>query len=148
MEYTRHEGCPLPVTTGKDESVFREVYFLSNKEAENVANLIDTHVRTIRTQTGNKVKTLRTHNGTEFVNTLVEEVLKKKGIVHETTIPYTPEENGALGRDNRTIVQKARTMLHVNASLPWKLWAEWSPLQSTCTIDSRTEKIRYLRMRR
>src|SRR5256885_3462406 len=77
----------------------------------------------IRTQTGNKVKTLRTDNGTEFVNLEMEELLSRMGIKHEKTVPYTPEENGSVERDNRTIVEVGRTMLYA-ASLPANLWAE------------------------
>lgn len=67
-----------------------------------------------KTQTGNRVKSLRTDNGTEFVNLDMEKLLSKLGIIHETTIPYTPEENGSVERDNRTLVEIARTMLHAS----------------------------------
>jgi len=41
----------------------------------------------------------------------------------ETTAPYTPEQNGRSERDNRTIVESARSMLHAK-QLPTRLWAE------------------------
>ncbi|XP_071637504.1 uncharacterized protein [Temnothorax longispinosus] len=49
--------------------------------------------------------------------------LKEKGITLETTAPYTPEQNGRTERDNRTIVECARTMLQAK-QLPAQLWAE------------------------
>jgi hypothetical protein len=73
--------------------------------------------------TGNRAKTLRTDNGTEFVNSDLKTVLRKLGVKHEKTIPYTPEQNGAVERDNRTLVEIGRTLLHAT-SLPEGLWSE------------------------
>jgi uncharacterized membrane-anchored protein YhcB (DUF1043 family) len=102
---------------------YRQAYFLKTKEAEEVMQSLEEHIRMSKTQTGNKVKTLRTDNGSEFVNQNLSSLLKRMGIIHERTIPYTPEENGAVERDNRTIIEMARTMLHA-ADLPPPLWAE------------------------
>ncbi len=45
------------------------------------------------------------------------------GIVHRTSMPYCPEQNGSAERENRTLVECARTMIHAK-DLPTKLWAE------------------------
>lgn len=39
-------------------------------------------------------------------------------------MPYTPEQNGCAERDNRTIVEAARAMMHAHEQLPQGLWAE------------------------
>lgn len=62
-------------------------------------------------QTGFKLKVLRTDNGTEYVNKAMLNYLRKEGICHQTTTPYTPEQNGMAERMNRTLVEKARCML-------------------------------------
>ena len=49
--------------------------------------------------------------------------LQQKGIRHETSAPHTPEQNGVAERDNRTVVEAARSMLH-QKNLPLELWAE------------------------
>jgi len=41
----------------------------------------------------------------------------------ENTAPYTPQQNGKAKRENRIIVESARTMLQAKG-LPVKLWAE------------------------
>ena len=53
---------------------------------------------------GHTIKTLHTDNGTEYCNKEFQEYLSQNGIEHETTAPYTPEQNGRAEREMRTIV--------------------------------------------
>ena len=39
-------------------------------------------------------------------------------------VRYTPQQNGVAKRDNRTLVEGARTLLHSKTFLPLRLWAE------------------------
>ena len=48
---------------------------------------------------------------------------RKNGIIRETTPPRTPQSNGFIERENRTIMDKVRSMLY-SRSLPLRLWAE------------------------
>jgi len=106
----------------KDEfSRYRTVYFLKNKS--NVLEKFKEFVQKVRTETGHEIKRLRTDNGTEYVNKEFSDYLKQKGIIHELTAPYTPEQNGFSERDHRTLVESARSMLHAR-NLPLELWAE------------------------
>ncbi|GBN79837.1 Retrovirus-related Pol polyprotein from transposon TNT 1-94 [Araneus ventricosus] len=50
-------------------------------------------------------------------------MLQSCGINIRYSMPYTPEQNGAEERENRTIVEAARSILH-HKGLPLKLWAE------------------------
>jgi transposase InsO family protein len=77
----------------------------------------------LETQSGERAQAVRTDNGTEYVNDVLGSYFKTKGIVHQTTVPYTPEQNGAAERLNRTIVERIRAML-ADAQLPKELWAE------------------------
>lgn len=104
-----------------DYSHYRIVHFIKHKSE--VKDLIETLIRKIKTDTGFKVKVLRTDNGLEFVNKETTSVLQKYGISHQTTVAYTPEQNGKIERENRTIVEAARTMLHTK-NLNKSLWAE------------------------
>lgn len=70
-----------------------------------------------------KIKYVRTDNGGEFINNLFNEYFKEKGIKHEKTTPYTPQSNGLAERTNRTLLDKARTLL-IESQLPLKFWAE------------------------
>jgi len=58
-----------------------------------------------------KVKKVRSHNGSEFRNTRVEELCDDKGIKHEFSSKYTPKQNGLVERKNRTLIDMIRSML-------------------------------------
>lgn len=74
-------------------------------------------------QSGHAVKMIRTDNGTEYVNKELTKWLEAKGITHQTTMSYTPEQNGAAERLNRTIMERVRAML-ADSELDDDLWAE------------------------
>jgi transposase InsO family protein len=54
---------------------------------------------------------MRSDNGSEFKKTNVEEFCDEKGIKYEISTTYTPEQNGAIGRKNTTLIEMARSML-------------------------------------
>ncbi|CAI7909559.1 unnamed protein product [Closterium sp. NIES-54] len=62
-------------------------------------------------ESGHKVKVIRTDNGGEFIGADFESVLKKKGIQHQLTVPYNPQQNDVVERFNRTLQEGARTLL-------------------------------------
>ena len=73
---------------------------------------IDFYNRT-ELETGNRINTLRTYNGREYVNTKFAKFLSDKGIRHQTSAPPTPEQNGVPERKNRTIIDAAWTMISI-----------------------------------
>ena len=75
----------------------------------------------IEQQFGKTVKGLRTDNAKDFLNKELNEFLASKGIVHETSCPYTPQQNGLAERKIGDIVDKARTLL-IQARVPLNLW--------------------------
>lgn len=77
----------------------------------------------LENQTHKKVQRVRTDRGREFVNEKMDGYFRAKGIIHETTAPYNPQQNGAAERLNRTLVEKVRAMVQ-DSGLEKKLWAE------------------------
>ncbi|CAI7865803.1 unnamed protein product [Closterium sp. NIES-53] len=72
-------------------------------------------------ESGHKVKVIPIENGGEFIGADFEVVLKKKGIQHQLTVPYNPQQNGVAERFNRTLQEGARTLLG-RAGLPDPFW--------------------------
>jgi hypothetical protein len=119
---TKSLGGSLYFLLLKDDSTgFRKVYFLKRKDE--TPDCIKEFIPFMEKQTGNKVKTLKTDNGTEFVNVVLSSYLLEAGIVHETTAPYCPESNGRVEREMRTLKDTARAMLQ-KYQTPEFLWAE------------------------
>nr|GEU59494.1 hypothetical protein [Tanacetum cinerariifolium] len=100
------------------------------------------------------VRTVRTDNGTEFVNKTLTDLFERVGITHQTIVPRSPPQNDVVKRRNRTLMEAARTML-IFAKAPLFLWAEavatayigifvgYAPTKKAYRIySSRTRKIK------
>lgn len=80
------------------------------------------HAKTL----GHKVEQLLSDNGGEFDCTEVKQILAESGITQRLTAPYTPEQNGGSERENRTIIEMARTFKYSSCEVdfPDAIWAE------------------------
>ncbi|KAM2296216.1 hypothetical protein ACFX1S_035911 [Malus domestica] len=65
----------------------------------------------------------RSDNGGEYVNSELRAFLDHHGIVHQTTCPYTPQQNGVAKRKNRQLLEVVRASL-LEARLPLSYWGE------------------------
>jgi hypothetical protein len=70
-----------------------------------------------------RIKKIRSDNGTEFKNSQVEGFLEEKGIKHEFSSPYKPQQNGVVERKIRTLMDMARIMLGEYKTSD-RFWAE------------------------
>ena len=70
-----------------------------------------------------KIGALRTDNGGEYRSGEFQEYLKSKGVQHEPTIAYTPEQNRVAERFNQTLIGAARSMIF-HAGLNSNYWGE------------------------
>ena len=94
------------VTFIDDASRSTHIYFLRHKSK--VLEKFKEFVNLTTNETGNKVKILHTDNGGEYCSKEFKEYMREKGILHQTTTPMNPEQNGVSERMNRTIVETAR----------------------------------------
>lgn len=108
-------------TITDDFTHFTEVYLLKTKD-EAVGN-IENYVHRFEAKFETKIYKLRCDNGKEFVNDKLKEFCQRKGIKMQTTIPYTPQQNGVSERLNRTLLDKARIMI-AESEIPKDLWGE------------------------
>ncbi|GJW35314.1 putative ribonuclease H-like domain-containing protein, partial [Tanacetum coccineum] len=125
-----HKTYCLVITD--DFSRFSWVFFLRTKD-ETSAILKD-FIRQIENQLNQKVKTIRSDNGTEFKNKDVIEFCGLKGIKREYNNARTLQQNGVAERKNRTLIEAARTML-ADSFLPNTFWAE--AVSTACYVLNR-----------
>lgn len=118
----RSQGGALYLMTITDDySRFIFTYFLKNKcDAFEVFKLFTAMAEK---QSGRKSMKVRSDNGKEYLNSRFKEFFEKNGVLHQTTISHTPQQNGVAERANRTLIEMARCMLH-ESGLPPSLWAE------------------------
>lgn len=106
----------------KDEcSGYRRVEFMARKDE--IPNRVKKIISQSKIDTGNDVLEINTDNGTEFVNKDLSTFLSSKGIIHNVSATYTPEQNGYIERDIQTVSDAARTM-RIEADLDKRYWAE------------------------
>jgi transposase InsO family protein len=63
-------------------------------------------------QTGKRLKEVRSDRGGQFMSSDFKELCDKHGIKREYTIPRTPQQNGVVERQNRTVEKMARSMMN------------------------------------
>nr|GFB02208.1 hypothetical protein [Tanacetum cinerariifolium] len=82
-----------------------------------------------------QVRIVQTDKGTEYLNQTLHAYFAAEGILHQTSVARTPEQNSVVKRRNRTFVEAARTMLSA-AKVPLFFWAE--AIATTCFIQNRS----------
>ncbi|GJS04983.1 ribonuclease H-like domain-containing protein [Tanacetum coccineum] len=117
---TRKKEVVAQVVTD-DFSRFSWVFFLATKDE--TSGILKTFITEIENQLDYKVKVIRSDNGTEFKNSVMNQFCEMKGIKREFSVARTPQQNGVAKRRNRTLIEAARTML-VDSKLPTTFWAE------------------------
>lgn len=65
----------------------------------------------IKNQFGVCVKILRSDNGKEFFNSQCTELFSSLGIIHQSSSPYTSQQNGVLERKHRHILDVASSLM-------------------------------------
>jgi transposase InsO family protein len=114
-------GSSYIATFLDDYTKFSVVRTLANKS--DTPRAVREVIKMLETQCGETLRGARTDNGGEYINLTLSDYFKAKGVAHQTTMPYTPQQNGAAERLNRTLMERVRAML-LDADLPPGLWAE------------------------
>lgn len=70
-----------------------------------------------------KVRIIRTDNGIEYLNNQFVSYISDQGIIHQTTCPGTPPQNGVAERKNRHLLEVARSLMF-QMNVPKYLWSE------------------------
>lgn len=75
------------------------IYLLKHKS--DVSHAIKQFCMMIQTQFATNIKVLHSDNGGEYVNHDLAEFFLSQGMIHQTSYPYTPQQNGVVERRNR-----------------------------------------------
>ena len=76
----------------------------------------------VENQLGKTIKMVRSDRGGEY-DVPLNEFCAQHGIIHQTTTPYSPQQNGIAERKNRTLIEIMNAML-LSSGLPQNLWRE------------------------
>ncbi|GJU96456.1 putative ribonuclease H-like domain-containing protein [Tanacetum coccineum] len=101
-----HKKYCLVVTD--DYSRFTWVFFLTTKDE--TSEILMSFIKEIENLVDKKVKIIRSDNGTEFKNKVMDDFCREKGIKREYSVARTPQQNGVAERRNRTLIEAARTI--------------------------------------
>ncbi|GJV97143.1 putative ribonuclease H-like domain-containing protein [Tanacetum coccineum] len=125
-----HKKYCLVVTD--DYSRFTWVFFLATKDE--TSEILKNFIKEIEKLMDKKVKIIKSDNGTEFKNKVMDDFCKEKGIRREYSVARTPQQNGVAKRRNKTLIEAARTML-ADSKLPTTFWAE--AVSTACYVQNR-----------
>ncbi|GJX70976.1 retrovirus-related pol polyprotein from transposon TNT 1-94 [Tanacetum coccineum] len=102
-----------------DYSRFTWVKFLRSKDE--TPEFIIKFLKQIQVGLNKTVRYICTDNGTEFVNHILTEYYESVGIFHQKSVMRTPQQNGVIEIQNRTLVEAAQTMLIFSKALMFLL---------------------------
>ncbi|CAL2253605.1 unnamed protein product [Prunus armeniaca] len=112
---TRMTWVSLLTTKGEVSSKFQQFYQM------------------VETQFHTRIQVLRSDNGGEFLNHDLNQFLQDHDIIHQSSCPHTPQQNGVAERKNRYLLEVVRASLF-GAKMPRPFWGE-AVLSATYIIN-------------
>nr|GEX13450.1 hypothetical protein [Tanacetum cinerariifolium] len=116
-----------------DYSRFTWVKFLRSKDE--TPEFVIKFLKQIQVGLNKTVRYIRTDNGTKFVNQVLTEYYESVDIFDQKSVLQTLQQNGVIERQNRTLVEAARTML-IFSKASMLLWVE--AVATTCYTQNRS----------
>ena len=97
------------------------VYLMTEKSE--VEGIFKNFYNMIETQFDTKISILHSDNGPEYFKQTLGHFLHEKGIFHQTSCVYTPQQNGIAERKNRHLLEVARALMF-SMNVPSYLWGD------------------------
>jgi transposase InsO family protein len=122
---------PAPITTQSGIRWFimfvddctRMTWLYTMQHKSDVYNIFPILYHMVRTQFSLPVKIIRSDNGGEYLNFELLNFFQDNSILHETTCPRTPQQNGVVERKNRHILETTKALL-IGARVPQHYWVD------------------------
>nr|KYP36109.1 Retrovirus-related Pol polyprotein from transposon TNT 1-94 [Cajanus cajan] len=89
------------------------------KSKSEVKTHVHNFINLVENQYETKVKCIRSDNGPEF---FLRDFFNSKGIIHQTSCVYTPQQNGRVERKHQHILNVARALMF-QSKLPSNFWS-------------------------
>lgn len=104
-----------------DFTHFAVIYNIKKKS--DVFSVFKEYEAMVTAQFGTSISKITTDQGREYCSKEQDKWYKEKGIQLQTTMSYSPQQNGVAERFNRTVVEKVRAML-LESGMPKRMWCE------------------------
>ena len=114
-------GNKYVLTVLDDNSRYNWTFFLKNKS--DTFESFRYWTKIIKNQFNKTIKVIRSDNGTEFLSNSFQSFCKDNGIIHQTTVPYNPQQNGRAERLNGVLISTATSLLE-DAKLSRRFWED------------------------
>nr|XP_009795207.1 PREDICTED: uncharacterized protein LOC104241936 [Nicotiana sylvestris] len=116
-----HDKHKYFITIVDDYSRSTWTHLLSSKS--NAIDILKNFMSLVENQFGINIKSIRSDNGLEFTSGEATKLFQSKGIIHQRTCPYTPQQNGVVERKHKYLLETARALLF-QSKLPLRYWGE------------------------
>lgn len=97
-----HNNCNQFVTIVDDFSRYTWVNLIQFKS--DVPSVLSSFINYVEQQFSSKVLCIRSDNAKEFTEGYLKSFFRSKGIVHQTSCSYTPQQNGVVERKHRHLL--------------------------------------------
>jgi transposase InsO family protein len=108
------------ITFIDDSTRYCHVYLLRSKDE--ALEMFKVYKNEVENQLSKTIKVVRSDRGGEY-DAPFGEFCKEHGIIHQTTAPYSPQQNGIAERKNRTLKEMFSAML-ISSGLSQNMWGE------------------------
>jgi transposase InsO family protein len=109
------------MTLVDDRTRFCYIYLLKSKDE--ALHYFKIYKVEVENQLERKIKHLRSDRGGKYFSNTFDILCEEHGIVHERTLPYSPQSNGISERKNNTLTDLVNAMLET-AGLSKEWWGE------------------------
>lgn len=93
------------------------------KDRSELLSVFQNFFKEIQNQFGCSIRILRSDNAKEYFSTSFNSFMSENGVIHQSSYPHTPKQNGIVERKHRHIIETARTLL-IHANVPLKFWGD------------------------
>ncbi|GJU29589.1 ribonuclease H-like domain-containing protein, partial [Tanacetum coccineum] len=114
---------------------FKNINKLVKDNLDETNEILKCFIKEIENLMDKKVKIIRSDNGTEFKNKVMDDFCREKGIKREYSVARTPQQNGVAKRRNRTLIEAARTNVTLTQRFTYHIWAE--AVSTACYVQNR-----------